>query len=502
MRSPGSRGSALRAVLSAAFAASLGVLFTQPFPVRSLTSYANDFVDPTYALSENFSNVTVEAQKTIVSWAQALAAEGPWTVMNKSVTPPSGDKHDYMSWAPYSWPDCSKVGNTTELTPEQIWTTCPYVTKDGQFNPDGRLVDDVGAFGDLADAVLYNALAWALEGNAMYSSNVAKFVDTWFLDPDTMMNPNLNYAQMARGPDGQVGQHTGVLDLKCMTKLVSGVLILREGKAAEWTSDIDTQLTNWTHSYIDWLTTAKIALEEASADNNHGTFYYNQLAALQILVGDTDGAKQTIEKYFTNQYMSQIAANGDQPLESARTRPYHYRAYNLAAMIVRLLFPSEHPSSFTNPILSHSQTNAKLGDYLGYHAWNLTTSNGTTIQSALDYAMAQPAGDETASELWPDVVAVGAAYGDARGTYAQFMLDNAGPSYPADAQFFWNQPFSDSGLVKVSADQGAGSSGSGSTAKSKTGATGAESGAASAAVRGSWSVFPAAGLAVMALVLC
>jgi hypothetical protein len=25
------------------------------------------------------------------------------------------------------------------------------------------------------------------------------------------MNPNLNYAQMARGPNGQVGQHTGVL---------------------------------------------------------------------------------------------------------------------------------------------------------------------------------------------------------------------------------------------------------------------------------------------------
>ena len=48
-----------------------------------------------------------------------------------------------------------------------------------------------------------------------------------------------------------------------------------------------------------------------------GTFYYNQLAALQILVGDKDGAKQTIEKYFTSQYKNQIAANGDQ------VRPRH-----------------------------------------------------------------------------------------------------------------------------------------------------------------------------------
>ena len=46
--------------------------------------------------------------------------------------------------------------------------------------------------------------------------------------------------------------------------------------------------------------------------SNHGTFYYNQLAALQILVGDTAGAKQTLEEYFTTQYTWQIAANGDQ----------------------------------------------------------------------------------------------------------------------------------------------------------------------------------------------
>ncbi|KAH9903346.1 chondroitin AC/alginate lyase [Cubamyces lactineus] len=466
MRARGSGTNALRAVLSATFAASLGVLFTQPLPAHSFTSYANDFVDPTYILGKKFGNTTTEAQATIVQWAQDLAAQGPWSVMNKTVTPPTGSKHDYMSWAPYSWPDCSKVGNTTELTPEQIWTTCPYYTRDGLFNPDGRLINDVGEFGDLADAVLYNAIAWVLDGDAQYSANVARFVKTWFVDPDTAMNPNLNYAQMARGPNGQVGQHTGVLDLKCMSKLVSGVLILREGKAAEWTSDLDTQLTNWTTSYINWLTTAKIALEEESATNNHGTFYYNQLAALQLLVGDKDAAKQTVEKYFTTQYKWQIAGNGDQPLETARTRPYHYRAYNLAAMI----------------------TNAKIGAYVGYDAWNLTTSNGTTIQSALDYAITKPAGKETASELWPNVVAVGAVYGDPDGHYAQWMRQNAGTTYPADAQFLWNQPFSDSGLVKAAA------SGSKSGSAANNGSTGmvAPDDNGAAALSGPWSLLAAA----------
>jgi hypothetical protein len=87
------------------------------------------------------------------------------------------------------------------------------------------------------------------------------------------------------------------------------------------------------------------------ACSNHGTYFYNQLASLQILVGDTNGAINTTKSYFSKQYLSQINSTGEQvrnhkrllflsaliieqPLEAARTHPYHYRCYNLAAMIV------------------------------------------------------------------------------------------------------------------------------------------------------------------------
>ena len=43
-----------------------------------------------------------------------------------------------------------------------VWKTCPYVNRDGQINPDVRLLGDSGAFQDLSEAVLYNALAWTL----------------------------------------------------------------------------------------------------------------------------------------------------------------------------------------------------------------------------------------------------------------------------------------------------------------------------------------------------
>ena len=50
-----------------------------------------------------------------------------------------------------------------------------------------------------------------------------------------------------------------------MAKVVSGVLLLREGGAAAWTDDLDSALNAWTETYITWLTTTSIALEEKAA---------------------------------------------------------------------------------------------------------------------------------------------------------------------------------------------------------------------------------------------
>jgi hypothetical protein len=48
-------------------------------------------------------------------------------------------------------------------------------------------------------------------------------------------------------------------------------------------------------------------------------------------------------------------------------------------------------------------------------------------------------------ELYPDVAAVGAVYGDPGGKYAAFLKSKDG-SYPAQPYFLWNQPFWDSGI--------------------------------------------------------
>ncbi|KAJ7337527.1 chondroitin AC/alginate lyase [Mycena albidolilacea] len=416
--------------------------------VQPFTAYPNDFVDPSYIAAGNFANTTGGAQESIISWANYLSASGPWSVTNKPFAAPSGDKKDYMSWAPYWWPNCTEVGNTTELTPQQVWVTCPYVNRDGQFNPDRLTINDIGAFFNLSDAILYNALAFSFENksSSVYSQNIVKFVNAWFLDSTTGMNPNLNYAQMQRGPTGQVGSHTGILDLKGFVKIVSGIIVLRERKCTDWTDAIDAQMIAWTNKYINWLETNKLGIDECASANNHGSFCFNQLLALKLLVNDVSGSVDAGNKFFNGIFQGQINSTGDQPLEASRTHPYHYRNYNLAAMI----------------------TNARLLKYADptSNPWNMTTKAGTTIQNALDMVMTvdpdKSAEGYAVGEIWPNIAAIASTYGDPTGKYVEFLAKSF-PEYADDGDFLWNQPLA-GGKVTV----GTGTASSGSTLPKST----------------------------------
>ncbi|KAF8309087.1 chondroitin AC/alginate lyase [Clavulina sp. PMI_390] len=370
----------------------------------NVTNYANAFVDPKFILNKSAWNKnSTAAQAAIVGAAQTFFTEGPWAVTNKTILPPSNNTHDYLSYAPYYWPDCSNVHNTTQLTQQEINNECKFVDRDGQFVPDQHSVDNVGAFYLMGDAIFYSAMAWAITGDGSYAANIDHWIDTWFVNNATAMTPNLNYAQLVRGVGMNIGTHTGVLDLKGLAKIASAVLTLRQGNVAEWTQATDNGFKAWLTEYLPWLRNNTLGVQERETPNNHGSFYYNQEAAVHLILGDEASAKATLEEYFNGIYQKQIAANGEQPMEASRTHPIHYRAYNLAGVI----------------------TNAALAQYVGIDAWNITTSLNGTIQKATDWAMAQspiPSNELGAvSEINQIVACVANIYGDPTGKYKQWL---------------------------------------------------------------------------------
>lgn len=130
-------------------------------------------------------------------------------------------------------------------------------------------MDNIGAFNDLSEAVLYSSLAWGITKNTTYAQRTTDYIRTWFLDEETRMNPNLEYAQMVRGPreDGSPprGARTGILDLKGMVKIAAGVEVLRQGGAEAWTQEVDDGLKGWMEKYEGWLMSNDLALAEAAS---------------------------------------------------------------------------------------------------------------------------------------------------------------------------------------------------------------------------------------------
>ncbi|KAF7300876.1 Chondroitin AC/alginate lyase [Mycena kentingensis (nom. inval.)] len=397
------------------FACLVASLLVPPLPVLAtnpFVQYAVDFPDPDVILSiANNASAAADftgARASVVAWAEEMASYGPWSVTFKPVLAPSGDKQDYMSWAPYMWPDCSKLGNTTALSNEDVWKKCAYVFRDGQVNPDRALPNDFQSFYNLSDAVLYNAIAAAFEpspsGSSVYSQNAVKFLKTWFLDAETGMNPNMRYAQMNRGPGGQEGAYTGVLDLRNMAKIASGILLLRKSKNPDWTADLDAGIVAWCSRYLDWLGSSASGKQAAKMNNNHGTIFVSQLAALKLIVGDTAGAVGAVRGYFDGVFREQLSADGNQ----ANTR-----------------------------ILTYADPNASSA------AWS-HSAHGATIKTALDFLLTTDPSKTGESdpvvlaEVYPNIIAVAGAYGDKDGRYAAYFAER-GFEQSDEPAFLWAQ---------------------------------------------------------------
>ncbi|KAF9514071.1 hypothetical protein BS47DRAFT_1295513, partial [Hydnum rufescens UP504] len=306
---------------------------------------------------------------------------------------------------------------TRSLAPSATWTTCPYVTRDGQRNPDVSLPQDSPSIVAMAQSVLYNSVAYALSASSSFSQMAAGIIDTWFLNSATAMNPQMKYGQVVRGPGTQTGSFMGILDARGFVQVFNGIAILKLAHSPDWTTGRETALQRWVSLYDNWLVNSDLGRKSSSSPNNHGTFWMNQMVVLKMYENDLSGARAAVKYYFTHQFLDQIVASGEQPFEAVRTRPFHYRCFNLQAMII----------------------NAKLADQLGLNMWVAKSRYGATIQTATNFLMATNPGSEDVTELYPHVASVAAAYGDPTGKYLAF-LQQGDPNYASNPYWFYSQP--------------------------------------------------------------
>src|SRR5262249_4287316 len=134
------------------------------------------------------------------------------SVRDKKKSVAGADPLDYVSFAPYFWPNPD--------TPDGL----PYVRRDGRHNDELVRQGDREHFGAVKHAVYALALGYYFTGDAKYAEHAAVLLRAWFLDARTRMNPHLNHAQAV--PGGATGRPAGLIEFRDMPQLVDALGLL------------------------------------------------------------------------------------------------------------------------------------------------------------------------------------------------------------------------------------------------------------------------------------
>lgn len=277
----------------------------------------------------------------LLTIAGKLLNKTPDNVTNGDM-PPTGDKHDFYTIGKFSWPNPN--------TPDSM----PYIRGDGKYNQE--------AFGDRYDLTRLQTtvsnintltLAWFYTGDEKYSAKAAELLNTWFINPATRMNPNMECASALPGVYN--GMAVGIIFTVVLIEMTDHVQMLRLSKS--WDRASDQSLQKWFTDYRHWLETSKFGREEKAAANNHGTWYAAQLLAYKLFTGSKEDVSVQFEEA-KEKIGVQIMADGRLPLEMKRVEGFHYFIYGLRAFNV----------------LANGLNQS------GYDLWSYKTAEGKSIQ--------------------------------------------------------------------------------------------------------------------------
>jgi hypothetical protein len=292
--------------------------------------------------------------------SQKALSTATQSVVTKDATPPSGDKHDYMSQAPYFWPNPKTADHL------------PYIRRDGERNPEINKISDHQTMDRMVSAVETLALDYYFEGDEACVAKAAQLLRAWFVDPPTRMNPNLQYAQAIPGVN--TGRGIGLIETRGLTRVVDAIGLLGGSKA--WTEADQRNLEQWFAKFLQWMLESTNGRDEAAAKNNHGTYYDLQVSSFALFVRKRDLAIHILETARAKRIATQIEPDGRQPLELVRTKAWSYSVGNLDGLMLL----------------------ATLGERVGVDLWNYHTADGRSIRRALDYLAPFAFGEKK----WPD----------------------------------------------------------------------------------------------------
>ncbi len=276
----------------------------------SLSAFTPKLVDAPDFKTE----ITATLRKSIIDEAAWAIQQQPITVTAQTCSRSAGGKHDFYSEGDYWWPDPKNPNG-------------PYIQRDGLTNPDNFVAHRLAMirFSRIIGAL---ASAYKLTHDAKYVKSATLHLKAWFIDPETLMNPNLQYAQAIKNLT--TGRGIGIIDTIQLMEVVQGIMAMEDDKTMD--KAVVKGVHDWFAQYIVWLTTSKNGLDEKAAKNNHGTCWTMQTACFARFTHNQAIMDTCSNRYKTILLPGQMAADGSFPLELKRTKPFGYSIFDLDAM--------------------------------------------------------------------------------------------------------------------------------------------------------------------------
>ncbi len=309
-------------------------------------------------------------EKKRVLGAADLYVKGgrPETVTASSSPRSAGGKHDFFSEGDYWWPDPKDP-------------KAPYVQRDGMTNPD-NFVEHRKALMKFSVQMPALTAAAKISGKKNYGNKAVEFLRAWFVDAETRMNPNLQFAQAISGR--YTGRGTGIIDTIHLVEVAQAVPFLESSGAL---SKADAAaVRKWFSDYTAWMMNSDNGKQERDTKNNHATCWTMQVAAFAKLTGDQTTLEFTKDRFTKIHIPGQQAADGSFPLEMARTKPYGYSLFNLEAMSTLAQLHSlwhftlpdgrgmEKAVAFMAPFIADKNSWPKKPDVMYYEQWPMRQS--------------------------------------------------------------------------------------------------------------------------------
>lgn len=300
-------------------------------------------------------------KQQVLSEADWAMNESPVTVTAFFSERSAGGKNDFYSEGDYWWPDPENPDG-------------PYIRSDGQTNPDNFVAHRLSMI-KLSRIIGALASAYKITGDEKYPMHARKHLEAWFISKETMMNPNLQFAQAIKGR--HTGRGIGIIDTIHLMEVAQGILVMGDALG----ESVIEGTKEWFGGYLSWLMSHPYGKAEMEAKNNHGTCFVMQVASFAKLTENEELLQFCADRYKNVLLPHQMADDGSFPLEMDRTKPYGYSIFNLDAMVMIC------------QILSSEEDNL----------WQYETPEGKSIEKGINFLYPYIV-DKSKWSLEPDVM--------------------------------------------------------------------------------------------------